>query len=177
MTISADLMKRLRDLGCDMETVVLAARYIEWRSGNREIFHAILDGFDHRTVGDSFPAFFTQFVEALGGIPEPRLPANDQAVRMSTGQRRAAYAQLATRDGECCAECNIVPSTIWRPMGVWASADGGKYTKVHPTSNLEVDHREPLWAGGTNDLANLWLLCVTCHKRKTAHEAGQRRRA
>jgi 5-methylcytosine-specific restriction endonuclease McrA len=37
---------------------------------------------------------------------------------------------------------------------------------------LECDHVVPLWAGGPNgELANAWLLCQLCHKRKTRLEA------
>ena len=35
------------------------------------------------------------------------------------------------------------------------------YTEVH------VDHRVPLYLGGTNAADNLQVLCVSCHKRKT----------
>lgn len=37
-----------------------------------------------------------------------------------------------------------------------------------------VDHRTPLWAGGSDEDRNKWLLCKPCHDAKTAHEAGQR---
>jgi hypothetical protein len=40
--------------------------------------------------------------------------------------------------------------------------------------SLEVDHIEPLWAGGADDRANLQALCVACHKAKTKGEAGPR---
>lgn len=41
----------------------------------------------------------------------------------------------------------------------------------------QVDHRVPLEQGGSNDDANLQLLCTTCHEAKTTGEAGKRRRA
>ena len=37
-----------------------------------------------------------------------------------------------------------------------------------------VDHKVPLWAGGSDDDANKWLLCQPCHDAKTAEEARQR---
>ncbi|MFC3457243.1 HNH endonuclease [Massilia haematophila] len=37
-----------------------------------------------------------------------------------------------------------------------------------------VDHKVPLWAGGSDDDANKWLLCTPCHDTKTAAEARQR---
>lgn len=39
---------------------------------------------------------------------------------------------------------------------------------------LVIDHRLPLRDGGRDELANLQTLCTTCHKAKTAHEAGRR---
>lgn len=38
----------------------------------------------------------------------------------------------------------------------------------------EVDHKVPLWAGGSDDESNKWLLCTPCHEAKTAAEAAQR---
>lgn len=37
-----------------------------------------------------------------------------------------------------------------------------------------VDHKQPLWAGGSDEDDNKWLLCHPCHDAKTAQEAGQR---
>lgn len=37
-----------------------------------------------------------------------------------------------------------------------------------------VDHITPLWAGGTDDDANLQSLCQTCSDEKTAQEATDR---
>jgi 5-methylcytosine-specific restriction protein A len=39
-----------------------------------------------------------------------------------------------------------------------------------------VDHKVPLWAGGSDDDANKWLLCNPCHDAKTASEAALRAR-
>lgn len=43
----------------------------------------------------------------------------------------------------------------------------------HPET-FEDDHAIPLWLGGTNDLSNRVLRCVTCHAKKTAKEARSR---
>jgi HNH endonuclease len=121
-----------------------------------------------------------QFAWALEGgkrIARPRAAANDTIARLSSSQRRDAYLKLVERDGERCCDCGCQAQIIWRDMGIWNADDGSAYTKVWPTSNLEVDHKQPLWAGGDNNLINLWLLCVDCHKRKTALEARERRRA
>lgn len=42
------------------------------------------------------------------------------------------------------------------------------------TVGVAVDHKRPLWAGGTDDDSNKWLLCQPCHDLKTAEEARQR---
>lgn len=39
---------------------------------------------------------------------------------------------------------------------------------------VAVDHKVPLWAGGSDDDSNKWLLCQPCHDAKTADEARQR---
>jgi 5-methylcytosine-specific restriction protein A len=38
--------------------------------------------------------------------------------------------------------------------------------------HLEVDHIVPVARGGSWELDNLWVLCRTCHKRKTYTERG-----
>lgn len=95
--------------------------------------------------------------------------------------RRKALASLIERDGDHCALCSVGSRVIWRAMGycsgpVWGEHpwESARYTRVVPTSNLEIDHRQPLSEGGTNDLDNLWLLCVECHKRKTSAERSAR---
>ncbi len=35
---------------------------------------------------------------------------------------------------------------------------------------LEIDHIRPLFAGGTDDIGNLQVLCYQCHKNKTARD-------
>lgn len=36
---------------------------------------------------------------------------------------------------------------------------------------LQVDHWRPRWAGGTDRMRNLWVMCVRCHAAKTREEA------
>ena len=38
----------------------------------------------------------------------------------------------------------------------------------------DVDHKRPLWDGGSDEPENKWLLCGECHQKKTAEEAKQR---
>ncbi len=37
------------------------------------------------------------------------------------------------------------------------------------TEGLEVDHRVPVWIGGTNEVENLRVLCRDCHKQARAN--------
>jgi len=41
-------------------------------------------------------------------------------------------------------------------------------------SAWEVDHRVPLYDGGSNDWSNLHVICPVCHALKTQREAIQR---
>ena len=40
--------------------------------------------------------------------------------------------------------------------------------------NLNVDHRLALADGGLDVLSNVWVLCIPCHKEKSAKEATRR---
>ena len=42
--------------------------------------------------------------------------------------------------------------------------------------SMEIDHRKPLWAGGSNERDNIWLLCPGCHATKTFLENERRYR-
>jgi len=44
---------------------------------------------------------------------------------------------------------------------------------THPRK-LQVDHRVPLADGGRDEVENLQVLCVDCHKEKTKREAQAR---
>ena len=44
------------------------------------------------------------------------------------------------------------------------------------TSAIQVDHKTPLWRGGSNDPSNLQGLCKDHHDEKTAREAAERAR-
>lgn len=44
------------------------------------------------------------------------------------------------------------------------------------TIGVAVDHKVPLWAKGSDDDSNKWLLCKDCHDAKSAHEARLRAR-
>ena len=73
---------------------------------------------------------------------------------------------------------------IWLRQGASSGDQWGEhpweraqFTIVYPSSNLELDHRQPLSAGGTNNDDNLWLLCRDCHKAKTSAERSARLKA
>lgn len=44
------------------------------------------------------------------------------------------------------------------------------------TLAVEVDHRDPLWRGGSNDRSNLQGLCKAHHDEKSKREAAERAR-
>lgn len=48
-------------------------------------------------------------------------------------------------------------------------------TKTRYKRNLQVDHKVPLFKGGSEfDESNLWTLCLTCHREKTTAELRER---
>ena len=104
-------------------------------------------------------------------VPEP-----ERHPRKGSKWRAKQFEALCSRDGPHCQECHCEHRTIWREAGVYVTSfeEGWRYTKVNPSSGLEVDHRIPLSEGGSNDLDNLWLLCRDCHKSKTTAERSTR---
>lgn len=42
------------------------------------------------------------------------------------------------------------------------------------TQGAELDHILPLYKGGDNNDSNLQMLCIECHKKKTAEDLGFR---
>jgi 5-methylcytosine-specific restriction endonuclease McrA len=56
----------------------------------------------------------------------------------------------------------------------WKHA-GGECEKCHgPIRSCHYDHDTPLWLGGESTFENCRVLCVLCHRDKTALEAPQR---
>lgn len=66
---------------------------------------------------------------------------------------QAKRARVMRRDGGLCCYC--------RPFG-------------HLTTGAEVDHRRPLWAGGTDADRNLATTCTDHHRAKTRAEEAAR---
>ena len=95
--------------------------------------------------------------------------------RKGSKWRAKQFAALCERDGDVCQKCGCAHRVIWREAGRYVTIEERHhYTKVNPSSVLEVDHRIPLSEGGSNDLDNLWLLCRDCHKVKTSAERSAR---
>lgn len=94
--------------------------------------------------------------------------------RRNTKWRKRVFRQLVVRDGGACRQCGEPDRTIWRNGGVYSSSvdipGSTRHTRVFPCSNLNVEHVVALSDGGSNALNNLQLLCVDCHKKKTAGE-------
>ena len=44
--------------------------------------------------------------------------------------------------------------------------------QIYSLSILQIDHIIPLAKGGTNDEENLWLVCETCNRAKSAKTGG-----
>lgn len=93
----------------------------------------------------------------------------------------AQYDFCFDRDGPSCQICG---DGRFAPGHCFATISA-PYTALKASIVLEVDHVVPLWRADefTAALAerrrlygpdNLWLLCVPCHKRKTAIEAAER---
>lgn len=104
-----------------------------------------------------------------------------RVARQSSKWKRRAFHQIAARDGLACSVCGAAHRVIWRAAGMWSGDLWGedawerfRYTKVTPTSSLEVEHTTPLSEGGTNDNSNLRLMCRDCHKAKTSAEQSAR---
>ena len=75
------------------------------------------------------------------------------AVRRITGREHGRIRKrILLRDEYTCQKCG----------------------RVDPGPGLEVDHIVPLDFGGAESDANRQVLCESCHKAKTAAEAGRR---
>lgn len=94
--------------------------------------------------------------------------------RKGSEWRGRMFFRICMRDGVFCAQCRARAFRFWYKQGNGRTPEGWSFSWVYQRSNLEVDHIVPLSEGGTNDLENLWLLCTTCHKKKTSQERSVR---
>jgi len=54
--------------------------------------------------------------------------------------------------------------------GIIISFLGNKCINCESLDNLQVDHKVPRHLGGENEMGNIQILCISCHKKKTAKE-------
>ena len=102
-------------------------------------------------------------VAYLQSAPVPLLErrSEDQVAQRSRGKAlQTLRKRVLVRDQWVC-QCE------------WCQAGGAPLPLT--LSTAEVDHRRPLWAGGTNELSNLRALHKTCHARVTAAQVDERR--
>ena len=67
---------------------------------------------------------------------------------------------IVRRDGPACRECGEV-----------FEIKSEHHKRAWPDfSKLELDHIDPLYAGGTEHASNCQILCTACHKRKSIRE-------
>lgn len=99
--------------------------------------------------------------------------------RKATGWKKRMFEQVAERDGRQCAQCRDPFRVLPRPGGLGNTWDEHAHllTKIIWASNLELDHKLALHAGGSNEIDNLWLLCRSCHRLKTSAEQSARLKA
>lgn len=77
--------------------------------------------------------------------------------RLPVGKTHRIKARLIKQSGKRCQGCG------WQaPKNVHEQA------LARQEGTFELDHKVPLARGGTNDLSNLWVLCLPCHDDKTA---------
>lgn len=74
-------------------------------------------------------------------------------------ERKRGSAGVADRERIRRRDCGLCQACLARGLTTLGAA---------------VDHKVPLWAGGSDDDSNKWLLCTPCHDAKTAAEARQR---
>ena len=69
----------------------------------------------------------------------------------------------------------VYHSREWHAARARALRDNPWCAWCHATTGLSVDHIVPLSAGGTHESANLRVLCLSCHGRRSAEQAHGRR--
>ena len=110
------------------------------------------------------------------GEPDPRLRWHAKCVEARFSYTPGAQrTRVWDRELGVCQGCGrFVPRRTARRPG---EIERLPWVRPHDTTHYRrwaVDHIVPLWAGGVNEDENLQLLCVPCHKVKTAREATQR---
>ncbi|MDE3269651.1 MAG: HNH endonuclease signature motif containing protein [Pseudomonadota bacterium] len=84
--------------------------------------------------------------QLFGVISEP------QERKLTNKQKSDAREHLKKKQGRRCADCGV---------------------RKRSTKNrraFDLDHKQPLAAGGKDNIKNMQLLCLDCHKQKTKRE-------
>lgn len=89
---------------------------------------------------------------------KPRIDALRTGPKAATVERLRGHANQRRRERLLSAH----------PLCVYCDREG------RVTLADEIDHRVPLWMGGTEDDANLDPLCRPCHAEKSRREAAMR---
>jgi 5-methylcytosine-specific restriction endonuclease McrA len=89
---------------------------------------------------------------------KPRISVMQSGIKAATVERLRGYANQRRRDRLLSAH----------PLCMHCTAEG------RVTLAEEIDHRVPLWMGGTEDDANLDPLCRDCHAKKSRLETAIR---
>lgn len=105
---------------------------------------------------------------------------SDECVKRYTriGSWGGLTGRIHTRDRNTCRLCGgggLVASCMQREFVDTAGNFHPALTRL--VSQFQVDHILPVHDGGTDDPANLRLLCVPCHKLVTALWLGRRARS
>ncbi len=84
---------------------------------------------------------------------------------IETGDKRLIAEMLASKNGWVCAYCgiNLIPfddeyKYCTLVNGKWIIQDGYAFA--------ELDHRNPVSKGGSNNIRNLALSCQKCNRQK-----------
>lgn len=93
----------------------------------------------------------------VGNAPRDRFAVAGAVVGHERGATGYAWQQIRKRI--LARDCGMCVLCFARGLFVLAA---------------EVDHREPVWRGGTDADNNLQSLCRRCHRVKSAREATER---
>ena len=80
---------------------------------------------------------------------------------MTDKRRHITLGEKLLLNGRQDGICDYCGSALVRPK---ANDDG--------IDDIELDHRKPLFLGGSDDLTNMRLLHRQCHRKKSAMEKG-----
>jgi hypothetical protein len=126
---------------------------------------------DRRGVGifDSPPGDL-----ASSSAPPPSVPPSRASSSARTPRGPIARAVLRAAAWRLLVG-PLVPDPPPRPSGLRAEVMARRPERCGACGArgvaLEVEHRRPRWAGGSDRPRNLWLACRRCHAAKTSEEA------